>query len=149
MKNWFQTGGWLMTLLISAGMALQCAAQDPRPNRAQSRQENKPQKEQRQQPNQQRRQEQRQERRQPQQEPRRAQPERRIAEAPRRNAETPRRNLDTPRNPGTAYPPPRGSGNSRDGGNRPPNVRGESVQRPNFNENRPPNATGRLREYTP
>ncbi len=98
MKNWFQTGGWLMTLLISAGMALQCAAQDPRPNRAQSRQENKPPKEQRQQQNQQRRQEQRQERRQPQQEARRAQPE--------------RRNAEPLRNPATVNPPQR-SGNSR------------------------------------
>src|SRR2546425_3715288 len=132
MKNWFQTGRWLMTLLISAGMALQCAAQDPRPNRAQSRQENKPPKEQRQQQNQQRRQEQRQERRQPQQEARRAQPEPRNGEAPRRNA-------DAPRNSATLNPPRR-SGNSRDGGNRPPYASAESVQRPNFNGNRPPNA---------
>src|SRR5712671_8027653 len=106
MKLRLQFGGWLLALVISAGLALQCAAQNPRTDRAQSRQENKPPKEQRQQPNQQRRQEQKQGRRQPQQEARRAQPERRIA--------------DAPRNPGTAYPPPRGSGSSRDGGNRPP-----------------------------
>src|SRR6266404_7714145 len=118
MKLRLQFGGWLLALVISAGLAVQCAAQDPRTDRAQSRQENKPPKEQRQQPNRQRRQEPRQERRQPRQEARRAQPEPRIAEAPRRNAEAPRRNLDAPRNPGTAYPPPRGSGNSRDGGNR-------------------------------
>src|SRR5258707_13057360 len=134
MKNWLQTGGWLTTLLISAGMALQCAAQDPRPNQAQSRQENKPPKEQRQQQNQQRRQEQRQERRQPRQEAPRVQPERRIAEAPR--------------NPATVNPQ-RGSGNLRDGGNRAPNGSGESAQRPNFNGNHPPNATGRSREFTP
>src|SRR6266850_7514612 len=134
MKLRLQFGGWLLALTISAGLSLPCAAQNPRTDREQSRRENKPPKEQRQQPNQQRRQEQRQERRQPQQEAHRAQPERRIAEAPRRN-------LDAPQNPGTAYAPPRGSGNSRDGGNRPPNVRGESIQRPNFNENRPPNAT--------
>src|SRR5882762_594313 len=95
-----QFGGWLLALVISAGLALQCAAQNPRTDRAQSRQENKPPKEQRQQPNQQRRPEQRQERRQPQQEARRAQPERRIAEALR--------------NPATVNPPQR-SGNSRDG----------------------------------
>src|SRR3989454_4049292 len=127
MKNWIQTSGWLITLLISAGMALPCAAQDPRPKRAPSRQENKPPKEQRQQQNQQRRQEQRQERRQPQQEARRAQPE--------------RRNAETPRNPATVNPPQR-SRNSREVGSRPPNRSGETVQRPNFNENRPPNATG-------
>src|SRR5712664_796620 len=101
-----QSGRWLLTLMIGAGLALQCAAQNPRTDRAESRQENRPPKEQRQQPNRQGRQEQRQERRQPQQEARRAQPERRIA--------------DAPRNPVTAYPP-RESGNSRDGGNRPPN----------------------------
>jgi len=48
-------------------------------------------------------------------------------------AEAPRRNFDTPRNPATTYPP-RGYGDSRGGGNRPPTGRGESVQRPNFNE---------------
>src|SRR5882762_5602501 len=133
--------GWLMALLISAGMALQCSAQDPRPNRAQSHQENKPQKEQGQQQNQQRRQEQRQERRQPQQEARRAQPE-------PRNAEVPRRNAEAARNSATVNPPLR-SGNSRDGGNRPPNASGESVQRPNFNANRPPNARGGSRDFTP
>src|SRR5260370_9355991 len=114
MKNWLQTGGWLTTLLISAGMALQCAAQDPRPNQAQSRQENKPPKEQRQQQNQQRRQEQRQERRQPRQEAPRVQPERRIAEAPR--------------NPATVNPQ-RGSGNSRHAGDPAPHGSWECAPR--------------------
>src|SRR5712664_794208 len=129
-----QSGRWLLTLMIGAGLALLCAAQNPRTDRAQSRQENKPPKEQRQQQNQQRRQEQRQERRQPQQEARRAQPE--------------RRNAEPLRNPATVNPPQR-SGNSRDGGSRPPNRSGENVQRPNFNENRPPNVTGRSRDLTP
>src|SRR5882757_8707328 len=117
MKRWLQSGGWLLALIISAGIMLQCAAQDPRPNRAPSRQENKPPKQQRQQQNQQRRQEQRPERRQQQPGARGAQPERKNAEAAR--------------NPGTANPP-RGPGNLRDSGNRPP-MDGQSAPRPNFN----------------
>src|SRR6266853_1680723 len=117
--------GWLMALLISAGMALQCSARDSRPNRAQNRQESRPPKQQGQQQNQPRRQEQRQERRQPRQEARRMQPGRSIAEAPR--------------NPASVNPP-RESGNLREGRSRPPNESGQSVQRPNFNGNRPPNA---------
>src|SRR6267143_4911606 len=124
MKLPLQSGGWLLALVAGAGMALQCAAQNPRTNWAQNRQENKPPKEQRQQQNQQRRQEPKQERRPQQQESHRAQPEPRNSEAPRRNA-------DASRNPAAANPPRR-SGNSRDGGNRPPNAGGESVQRPNF-----------------
>jgi hypothetical protein len=131
MKQWLQSGRWLLALLFSTGLALQCSAQDPRPNRAQNRQENRPPNQQRQQQNQPRRQGQRQERQQPRQEARRVQPERRIAEAPR--------------NPASVNPP-RGSGNLRGAGSRPPNGSGQSVQRPNFNENRPPNATGRSRE---
>src|SRR6267154_1090055 len=100
--------GWLMALLISAGMALQCSAQDSRPNRAQNRQESRPPKQQGQQQNQPRRQEQRQERRQPRQEARRVQPGRSIAEAPRDPA---------------SVNPPRESGNLREGRSRPPNAR--------------------------
>ena len=126
--------GWLMALLISAGMALQCSAQDSRPNRAQNRQESRPPKQQGQQQNQPRRQEQRQERRQPRQEARRVQPGRSIAEAPRDPA---------------SVNPPRESGNLREGRSRPPNGSGQSVQRPNFNGNRPPNAREGSRDFTP
>jgi hypothetical protein len=129
MKQWFQSGRWLLALLFSAGIALQCSAQDSRPNRTQNRQENRPPKQQGQQQNQPRRQEQR----QPRQEARRVQPERRIAEAPRNSA---------------TVNPPRRSGDSREGGNRPPSASGESVRRPNFNGNRPPNASGGSRDFT-
>ena len=130
MKRWLQSGGWLLALIVSAGIALQSAAQEPRPNRAPSRQENKPPKEQRQQQNQQRRQE----RRQQQQGTRGAQPERKNAEAAR--------------NPGITNPL-RGPGNLRDSGNRFSMDRGQSAPRPNFSGNRPPNATGRTRDITP
>src|SRR5258708_17685601 len=136
-----QHGTWLLATVISAGIALQCAAQSPRADWTHSRQENKPPKEQRPNQNQQRSQEQRQERRQQPQESHRAQPE-------RKNAEVPPRSAEAPRNPATA-PPSRGTGNLRDGGNRSPNASGESVQRPNFNGNRPPNATVHPRELTP
>src|SRR6476620_3473907 len=104
MRLRLQFGRWLMVLGIGAGMALQCAAQDPRANRTQSRQENKPPKQQRQQQNQQRRREPRQGRPQPRPDARRGQPERRYG--------------DAPRNPATGYAP-RGYGDSRGGGNRP------------------------------
>jgi len=37
MKLRLQFGGWLLALVISAGLALQCAAQNPRTDREQSR----------------------------------------------------------------------------------------------------------------
>jgi len=114
MKRKLQFAGWLVALGMSAVLAAPSFAQEPRANRAQNRQDNRPPRQQsqppRQQPprQQQQRQEQRQERRQQQQESRRAQNERQNS-----------------------------------GGNRPPNPnvnRADMMGQPNINPNRPPSA---------
>src|SRR5260370_1464473 len=112
MKRKLQFAGWLVALGMSAVLAAPSFTQEPRANRAQNRQDNKPPRQQNQTPRQQsprqqqQRQEQRQERRQQQQESRRAQNE--------------RQNSD---------------------GNRPPNPnvnRADMMGQPNINPNRPP-----------
>ncbi len=112
----------MLALGISTVVALPLAAQN--------RQNDRPPKQEKQQQRQQQRQEQRQERRQQQQEGRRAQMERRNPEPPR--------NAQPPRSSGPSNRPTESMNTL--GGNRPPNARGESGERPNFNPNRPPGA---------
>ena len=115
MKLRLQFGGLLIALGISAGMALPCAGQNRNANRP------------------------------PQQQQR---PAARPAPRPERRQEAPRApqggrgNANRPGN----YAPPNRQGESagqRNEGNRPTNLPGETGRQPNFNPNRPPNATGR------
>lgn len=101
-------------LLIALGLSMGVVLQFA----AQNRNQNKPPQQQRQPP--------KQERRQPQ--------GARRSQSRRPNAERPRSSV-TPIRPTEM--------NTLKGANRPPNVRGESDQRPNFNPNRPPTATSR------
>jgi uncharacterized protein DUF3106 len=121
MKPRLQFGGWLIALGISVGMVVPCAAQ----NRDANKPPQQPKQQQRQLP----RQEQRQERRQQQPEGRRVQNGGPSNDRPR-NQVAPNR-----------FPANRPTGSmSTLGGNHPPNMRGDSAQ-PNFNPNRPPNAS--------
>jgi len=117
MKLRFQFGEWVLTAACVAAMALPCAAQS-RDNKPHS--QPKPQ------------QAPRQERRQPQQQGGRAQSGRPRNDRPHNNAPANR-------------PSPNKQTESMGmiGGDRPPNARGESGQRPDFNPNRPPNASNR------
>ena len=117
MKLRIQFGMWVLAVANSAGMALPCAAQ--------KHDNNKPPQQQRQQ----QRQVPRQERRQPQQQGGRAQSGRPGNDRPHNNAAA---NRPSPNKPTESM--------GMIGGERPPNARGESGQRPNFNPNRPPNA---------
>ena len=122
MRLRLQFGVLLIAIAGVAGMALPCAAQKhdaPKPQQ-QPRQQQRPQE----------RQAPRQERRQPQQQGSRAQNGRPGNDRPHNNAAANR-------------PSPNKQTESMGmiGGNRPPNARGESAQKSDFNPNRPPNAS--------
>ena len=121
MKLRLQFGGLLIALGISAAMALPCAAQNRNANRPPQQQQK---------------------------------PATHPAPKPERRQEAPRApqggraNANRPAN----YAPPNRQGESagqRNEGNRPANRPGENGRQPNFNPNRPPNATVRQRDLTP
>ena len=112
MKLRLQFGWLLIALALSAGMALPCLAQNKNANRP-------PQQQQR-------------------QASRPAQGQGRRQEGPRAQSGRPNGNRPSYNAPANR---PNESAGPRNEGNRPSNLAGESGRQPNFNPNRPPNAT--------